>query len=283
MLELSQKTFVPAFSTKAGSVDVEARTLEAVFSSSSLDRDGEVIQPGAFKERIGSFEKNPVVLWMHNAFDPPIGHVAEMEIGDKAIEGKIQFRPAGDDPLADNVFLAYASGDLTSFSIGFRVFKMDQPEIDEETGKQTSPPTVTEGELMELSAVTIPANTDAVSKHAEMANLLTSGLNRYLKVTGEKMPQVGRKLLMPSVGQPIYTATASDLAVLEKAHEVVGRLMDNVARKTRVSPEQLDALRTLRLSLVVSSAPEADESTAASQLLSEAFAACDAALAGNPS
>lgn len=284
---LKEKRFViPSSRVKNGSVDVENRTLEATFSDDSVDRDGEVVLPSAFEERLPSFMKNPVVLWMHDAWNTPIGHVAEINIGDKSVDGKVQFRPEGDSTLSDDVFSAYASGTLSSFSIGFRVFDMDPAERDEETEAIVKPPTITDAELFELSAVTIPANTNAVAKSATFADMLKSGLARYLKATGEVLPDGGGKLFVPTSGAggaPVYAAAPSDLAVLERAKELVDELVVKVARKARVGGEELEALKALRLAFVGSSRSlltESDQEAEVANQLTEALAACDGLLSG---
>lgn len=243
---LKEKKFFPFLGTKAGTVDPDARTLEATISDNSVDRDGEIIQPGAFKDRLATFMKNPVLLWSHNPYVPPIGHATELNIGDDSVEAKFQFRPKGDDPLTDNVFSAYKSGALSSFSIGFRVFDIDEPKFDDE-GKQTTPPIITDAELFEVSAVTIPANVNAVAKSAGEYHVLKGGLEAYCKATGQAIP--GMQTVVSTPERTLYV-TPTPLDTLTKAAELVRDYMGELRNPGQVSADLVRALRTLRASFV---------------------------------
>lgn len=163
---------VPAFETKG--VNDDDRTIEAVVSTNIVDRDGEIVEPKAFKGRLGTFLKNPVMLWNHDPFQPPIGKAVKLDILDDRIEATFQFRPKGENALADDVFSAFKGGFLSSFSIGFRVFEVTEGK-DAKTGNAL-PPRITDAELFEVSAVTIPANTDAVVRADRMLRTVKSAL-----------------------------------------------------------------------------------------------------------
>jgi len=222
---LYERKALPCFATKAESINLDKRTLEAVVSSDIVDRDGEVIQPKAFKARVASFQKNPVFLWNHDPFTPPIGKVLSLDIGAKAIEATFQFRPAGDDALADNVFRAYAGGFLTSFSIGFRVWATEKAEV--KPDGTTKPMTVTDAELFEISAVTIPANTDAVVKAKDALGVVEAAL-----------------FGAGATAKTLYSAP-SDLQVLQRAAELVRRAKAMHAKVQAVQPQEAEALEQL--------------------------------------
>ena len=266
------KKFVPAFKVKASTIDAEKRTLSATISDNTVDRDGDIVVPGAFADRIETFTRNPLLLWMHNSFGFPIGHVPELNIGKDSIEALMKFRPAGDDETADNVFSAFVSGDLRSFSIGFRVFKIDEPEFDEKTGKPTSPPKIVDAELFEVSAVTVPSNTNAIAKHATMATLLGEGLQVYCKATGEKMPK-GLALPRGAVSDQVIYSKPDDLDLLKHAAELVATKLPKLSE---ASPEEVAALRDLRRAFVGSSElVRVEEEAEASALLEAALADLD--------
>ena len=227
---LKEMKDVPAFSVKApASVDVEARTIEAVISSNTVDRDGEIIHPKAFEKRIDTYMKNPVVLWSHDpSSNAPIGRVDALEINDDTIEAKMTFRPKGASALADDVFDAYATGFLKTFSIGFRVFEVHQPKDSE--GKSAGPLEVVDAELFELSAVPIPANPDAAVKTL-----------RILKTIGAAEYKTGTDTLFV---QP------SDLDVLGRAKSIIEQALDTREKGDFVCDDLLRSIESLRLSVL---------------------------------
>lgn len=230
---------------KAASIDGDKRTMTVQMSTNSVDRDGEIIEPTAFKDRIKSFMDNPVLLWMHDPFSPPIGKVNDVAFEKNGLVGEVQFRKEGKSPRADEIFSAYEEGVLTSFSIGFRALKIEFSE-DEETGK-SDPPRITEGELLELSAVTIPANTEAVVKRAQKAATLLEGLDQWCEHRGLERPNY-RLDLGEEKQHTVYTAP-TDLQILEKAPEIIDRVL-GLKAKGDVRAEELEAIAALRAVLI---------------------------------
>lgn len=145
---------------KATSLDAKKRTLDATISTNQVDRDGEIVEPSAFKDRIDTFMDNPVFLWMHNP-EKVVGNVTDVDIKKDRIDAKLQWREEGRSELSDEIFSLYEDGTLKTFSIGFRVFKM---EFSEKEDGSPEPPKITDAELYEVSAVSIPANPGAVAK-----------------------------------------------------------------------------------------------------------------------
>lgn len=248
-----EKRWIPVLKAAPDSLDADKRTLRAVVSSNSVDRDGEIIEPTAFEEHIGSFLKNPVLLWNHDPRNPPIGKIPGVEFFDDRVEADIQFRSAGEDLLADSVFGLYRQGILTSFSVGFRVLPGGYQEAveDSETNK-IEPPKITKAELFEVSAVAIPANTEAQAKCLELADTLDSGFAAYHKVFGGSV-KMGRKFHAAG-GQTLY-AKPSVLDSLKIAQENLERILDKLTKGQGVDPEELSAMNNLRVLLLAHRAP----------------------------
>ncbi len=160
---MTESRYVPCATAAPESVDARNRTLTATITSNAVDRDGEIVEPTAFKQRIGTFQKNPVLLWMHNPFVPPIGKVLDLRFVDNRIDATLRFSPEGRSTLADEVWASYADGALTSFSIGFRVHEVD---------RSARPHRIVDAELLEVSAVTVPANPEATAKSLGAAKRL---------------------------------------------------------------------------------------------------------------
>lgn len=136
------------------SVDAEQRVIEGIATTPSVDRVGDVIDPmGA------QFAEDLPLLWQHR-HDQPVGRV---KFG-KPTKAGIPFtaslphipQPGALQARVDEAWDSVRSGLVRAVSIGFRALK-DGIETLKDGGylfKST--------EIMELSLVTIPANSDAV-------------------------------------------------------------------------------------------------------------------------
>lgn len=123
----------------------------AVFSSAKEDRHGDVVHQDF---DLKSFKKNPVFLDSHNYFsiERIIGKVTKIGLKDGRLEGDIEF--AMENPLGALAAKLADGGFLGATSIGFipREFN-DKGEM-------------LKSELLEVSAVSVPANADALFEKA---------------------------------------------------------------------------------------------------------------------
>ena len=127
----------------------------AIATDSSVDRDNEAIDSNGWD--FNNFIKNPVLLWAHNYGEPPIGKVIDIQKdGDR-----ILFRPQfaiESNPKAAMVYDLFQKGYLNAFSVGF-IPKEWKDGVNDQ-GKAVR--TFTKTELLEISAVPVPANANAV-------------------------------------------------------------------------------------------------------------------------
>lgn len=145
------KKIIQTFTIKSSTVDTDNFTLEALFSNEKEDRHGEkVMQNWDLK----SFRKNPVLLNSHNYGDVSevIGKISKIASKDKELTGKVHFA-VNENPKAKIIFDLYAGGYLNAFSVGF------VPKDFSEDGM-----TIMKAELLEISAVSVPANALALAK-----------------------------------------------------------------------------------------------------------------------
>ena len=131
-------------------IDEKNRTLTAVISTDDVDRDNEVVRQAGIK-----FDQIPKFLWSHRNNELPLGEVKSVSIGDKRSEATLKFATAESNPMAEHVFNSFKEKLINSFSIGFKTLK------DSFSG---SIRTLEEIELLEISAVNIPANRYATAK-----------------------------------------------------------------------------------------------------------------------
>lgn len=129
----------------------------AIGSTAAVDRYGESIDQGSWD--LKHFKKNPVILWAHNLTlgedRPPIGKATKVKVQDNELLFDIQFDMA--DPFAADIFRKYKEGYLSAFSVGFIPHKIEMSD-DEDY------PVLKDNELLELSAVPVPANPEALNQ-----------------------------------------------------------------------------------------------------------------------
>jgi uncharacterized protein len=139
-----------------------ARTITFVASTESVDRYGDIIRVAGWDTK--AYMRNPVVLWAHKSSEPPIGRTVSLRIENNppALVQVVEFATKETYPFADTIFNLYRGGFLKSVSVGFRPTAPPNPIRDDSGGITGFE--FTKQELMELSAVPLPANPDAVAR-----------------------------------------------------------------------------------------------------------------------
>lgn len=140
------------FTTKA-EVERTEKGLVAIASTAVEDRHGEKVSVSGWD--LKNFKKNPVLQWAHNHEIPAIGIAENIKVTGTGKDAKLTFKPLFHDltPEAKALKAMYEGTDdyppiLNSFSVGFRPIDMDGN-------------TYTKQELLEISAVNVPANPEA--------------------------------------------------------------------------------------------------------------------------
>jgi len=154
--KLQRKQYV----AKSIDIDEDERSLTAIINTDTVDRDGEVLLPkGANLE---NFMKNPVVLWAHDYYDTPIARALWIKKGRGRITAKAKF---ADTDKAEEVYQLYKGGFLNAFSVGFDPGSPREPkpeEIKANPDWANARRIYETWELLEFSAVPVPANPDAL-------------------------------------------------------------------------------------------------------------------------
>ena len=128
-------------------------------STDSVDRDGEIVEPTAFKKTLPKFMKRPVLVASHDYRDltNQIGEWSKLKIADNGVEGKPKYYINEGNEQADWGFKLASKG-MAAFSIGFI------PKVWEDGGGEPGKPrrTYKEVELLEISQVIVPSNREAI-------------------------------------------------------------------------------------------------------------------------
>lgn len=148
----------------AKSVDAEKKTVTAYVSTYEWDRTMEKFAPGAWD--LENYKKNPVILWGHDGSKPPIGRAIDIKEDANGLIAVAEFDTESE--RGAEIFGLYERGFLNAFSVGFIPKAQALENIPEQGTKGT---VWTEAELLEFSAVSIPANPGAMITReiAEMA------------------------------------------------------------------------------------------------------------------
>lgn len=141
------------FDSTLKNIDEENYSVRAVFSTSDVDRHGEVVDQKSWI--LDSYLKNPVILFGHDHNQPPVGKVTGLGYNaDGNLEGTIQFA-AKEYPFADVLWKLYKGGFMRAFSVGF-----SSKTVDVVDGQVI----LKDNELYEISTVSVPANAMALAK-----------------------------------------------------------------------------------------------------------------------
>lgn len=196
--------------SKAGQLD----PMPFVLSTDEVDRHGDVIATDGWK--LESYRKNPVFLWAHDYARPVIGRVSETWLEPHRLLARVEFAPTA---FAQEVAALYLAGYQKGVSVGFKPLKFEERRS-EKTGALLGIRFL-EQELLEVSAVPVPANRNALRRALNEAPLSAEYLRRSADVPG--LSKSGAHLSAP--GGPAESA-------LEAMWGVISARIDDLAKLT---------------------------------------------------
>lgn len=139
----------------------EKGKLSAVASTAALDRDGEVILPSAFAGMLDRYRANPVIMAAHthrsmDGMPTIIGSADKIEIENDSLVFEMRFAKTD---VAKAWQSLYEDKHARAFSVGFIPV---EGQWKEQGGDSVYVHTAVE--LLEISAVAVPANPEAVTR-----------------------------------------------------------------------------------------------------------------------
>ena len=126
-----------------------------VASTGEVDRHGDTVAPDGW--RLDGYRDNPVVLWAHDYRRPAIGRADAVWSDGRALLARLEFAPT---EFAGQVEQLYRQGYQRGVSVGFRPLRFEERR-DPVSGAFLGIRFL-EQELLEISAVPVPANGDAL-------------------------------------------------------------------------------------------------------------------------
>jgi len=149
-------------------VEVSENTATFIITTPNIDRSCDIVVTSGLNT--DNYMKNPVVLWMHDDTQLPIGKCVSLYKSSDGIIATVQFAdfdtPAVGEKAA-GIFSLIKQGILNAVSIGFQPLE----NIFNEFGGQT----ITSAELVEFSIVNVPCNSDClITDYTEQKSLDTT-------------------------------------------------------------------------------------------------------------
>ena len=135
----------------------EEQRISFVLSTDEVDRHGDVISAEGWN--LESYRNNPVFLWAHDYARPVIGRALETWTDSHRLLARVEFAPT---PFAQEVAMLYGAGYQRGVSVGFKPLRYEERRH-EKTGAVLGIRFL-EQELLEASAVPVPANRNALRR-----------------------------------------------------------------------------------------------------------------------
>ena len=144
--------------------DIGERSVLFTISKEVVDRDGDILRASGVD--FSNYMKNPVFLSFHNSREFPLGKVTKFWVEGNEVKAVVYFptlEELATDPnnasekakLVDFTYHCYKTGMLNAVSVGFIPLEW----IETENGYD-----ILKWELLEFSAVAVPANQDAIAQ-----------------------------------------------------------------------------------------------------------------------
>ncbi len=143
-------------------VEGDPEQMGFVLSTDDVDRYGDVIEAGGWD--LAAYRRNPVFLWAHDYARPVIGRAVDTWLEPHRLLARMEFAAT---PFALEVAGLYRAGYQRGVSVGFRPLRYRERR-DEKTGALLGIRFL-EQELLEVSAVPVPANGHALKRALDQA------------------------------------------------------------------------------------------------------------------
>ena len=155
----------------AGKEGSQSDPMAFVISTDDVDRHGDVIVASGW--RLDSYRLNPVFLWAHDYARPVIGRALDVWGEPHRLMARMEFAPTS---FAQEVANLYRAGYQRGVSVGFKPLSFEERRH-EKTGAFLGIRFL-EQELLETSAVPVPANRHALRRALEQSPRVGEYLSR---------------------------------------------------------------------------------------------------------
>ena len=159
--------------------DAGEHPMAFVFSTDEIDRHGDVIAADGWK--LDSYRSNPVFLWAHDYARPVIGRAVDTWTEPHRLMAQVEFAPT---QFAKEVAMLYLGGYQRGVSVGFKPLKYEERRH-EKSGALLGIRFL-EQELLEASAVPVPANRHALRRALDEVPRVAEYLRRAAPIAANQ-------------------------------------------------------------------------------------------------
>lgn len=281
--------------TKDVDPETGMRDIKFVISTGEQDRDSDIIDVNGWD--LDNYKKNPVVLWAHDYWSPPVARATEVGVEDDRLVAIDRFTPKEISPFGHMVYQMVAAKFLRATSVGFK--PKQYVWNDEHKGYDFH-----EQELLEHSIVPVPSNPEALEAasavgidllpmkqwaekildddpesdhvalwlpkdtieivHAALSNVAVSLTDTSTSLNVE--PITGRSTVVTTTAVP-QTDTVTDInistepseAIMEEAIQALSDVIRELNESVKELPETVAAAVEAKLAEAVTKTPEPDD------------------------
>lgn len=236
--------------------DLGERRVLFVISKEVVDRDGDILRASGVE--LTNYNKNPVFLSFHNSREFPLGKTEKVWVDVDEVKAIVYFptveelstnpeQASEKAKLVDFTYHCYKTGMLNAVSVGFIPLEW----VETEKGFD-----ILKWELLEFSAVAVPANQDAIAEAVksfgdEFAKGLVSTVSKTESVekSGKRVSAETREILnrIKACGDEIEKCQKSIKACSDNLRKALAELDDDEPEEEPTEDKTLDIITTVEL------------------------------------
>ena len=231
--------------------DLGDRTVRFTISKEVVDRDGDILRASGVD--FTNYMKNPVFLSFHNSREFPLGKVTKFWVEGNSVKADVYFptiEELSSNPdqasekakLVDFTYHCYKTGMLNAVSVGFIPLEW----IETENGFD-----ILKWELLEFSAVAVPANQDAIAEAVKsFGDEFAKGLvSKPMEKSGRRVSAETREILnrIKACGDEIEKCQKSIKACSDNLRKALAELDDDEPDEEPTDDKTLEIITTVEL------------------------------------
>ena len=212
--------------------DLGERQLWVTMTATEKDRYGDIVRSSGAK--LKNFRKNPIVLFGHRHDLPAVAVVKKIKKEKERVRALVEF---AETDLGMELYYLYSNGYMKAWSIGFIPLKWEAIEDDDDSdGSLWGPVDIKSWELLELSAVAVPACPSALTNSIKSGSEedITKSVREWREgLVKEPKPEDDISEILPPIGKCHHcgglasvleggvTGTLCDGCALQYANDIV--------------------------------------------------------------
>ena len=232
--------------------DMGNRTVRFTISKEVVDRDGDILRASGVD--FTNYMKNPVFLSFHNSREFPLGKVTRFWVEGNSVKADVYFptieelstnpeQASEKAKLVDFTYNCYKTGMLNAVSVGFIPLEW----VETENGFD-----ILKWELLEFSAVAVPANQDAIAEAVKsFGDEFAKGLvSKPVEKSGRRVSAETREILnrIKACGDEIEKCQKSIKACSDNLRKALAELDDDEPEEEEPTDDKtLDIITTVEL------------------------------------